>query len=120
MYIHIHMFICWCLVAESCPTLCNSMDYSLSGSFVHGFPRQECWSELPFPPPGDLPYPGIKPASPALAGRFFTTGGSDGKASAYNVGDLGSIPGSGRSSGEGNGSPLQYSCLENPMDGGAW
>ena len=47
-------------------------------------------------------------------------GGSDGKASAYNVGDLGSIPGSGRSPGEGNGSPLQYSCLENPMDGGAW
>ena len=47
-------------------------------------------------------------------------GGSDGKASAYNVGDLGSIPGSGRSPGEGNGNPLQYSCLENPMDGEAW
>ena len=46
--------------------------------------------------------------------------GSDGKASAYNVGDLGSIPGSGRSSGEGNGNPLQYFCLENPMDVGAW
>ena len=37
-----------------------------------------------------------------------------------NVGDLGSILGSGRSPGEGNGNPLQYSCLENPMDGGAW
>ena len=47
-------------------------------------------------------------------------GGSDGKASVYNVRDLGSIPGSGKSSGEGNGNPLQYSCLENPMDGGAW
>ena len=47
-------------------------------------------------------------------------GGSDGKASAYNVGELGSIPGSGRSPGEGNGNPLQYSCLENPMDGGTW
>ena len=46
--------------------------------------------------------------------------GSDGKASAYNAGDTGLIPGSGRSSGEGNGNPLQYSCLENPMDGGAW
>ena len=46
-------------------------------------------------------------------------GGSDGKASAYSAGDLGSIPGSGRSSGEGNGNPLQYSCLENPMDRGA-
>ena len=42
------------------------------------------------------------------------------KASAYNAGDLGSIPQSGRSSGEGNGNPLQYSCLENPTDGGAW
>ena len=40
--------------------------------------------------------------------------------SACNVGDLGLIPGSGRSPGEGNGNPLQYSCLENPMDGGAW
>ena len=44
---------------------------------------------------------------------------SDGKASACNAGDLGSIPGSGRSPGEGNGDPLQYSCLENPMDRGA-
>ena len=43
-------------------------------------------------------------------------GSSDGKASAYNVGDPGCIPGSGRSPGEGNGNPLQYSCLENPMD----
>ena len=47
-------------------------------------------------------------------------GGSDGKASAYNAGDPGSIPGLERSLGEGNGNPLQYSCLENPMDGGAW
>ena len=47
-------------------------------------------------------------------------GGSDGKASAYNSGDLGSIPGSGRSLEEGNSNPLQYSCLENPMAGGAW
>ena len=46
-------------------------------------------------------------------------GGSEGKASAYNAGDPGSIPVLGRSSGEGNGNPLQYSCLENPMDGGA-
>ena len=43
--------------------------------------------------------------------------GSDGKASACNAGDPASIPGSGRSSGEGNGNPLLYSCLENPMDG---
>ena len=45
---------------------------------------------------------------------------SDGKASAYNAGDPGLTPGSGRPSGEGNGNPLQHSCLENPMDGGAW
>ena len=48
------------------------------------------------------------------------SGGSDGKASAYNAGDPGSIPGLGRSPGEGNGYPFQCSCLENPMDGGAW
>ena len=47
-------------------------------------------------------------------------GGSDGKVSAYNEGDLASIPGLGRSPGEGNGNSLQYSCLENPTDGGAW
>ena len=47
-------------------------------------------------------------------------GSSDGKVSAYNAGDPGSIPGSGRSPGEGNGNPLQYSCLENPVDRGAW
>ena len=45
---------------------------------------------------------------------------SVGKESAYNSGDPGSIPGLGRSPGEGNGNPLQYSCLENPMDKGAW
>ena len=47
-------------------------------------------------------------------------GGSEVKASASNAGDPGSIPGSGRSPGEGNGNLLQYSCLENPMDGEAW
>ena len=47
-------------------------------------------------------------------------GGSDCKASTYSAEDLGSIPGSARSTGEGNGNPLQYSCLENPMEGGAW
>ena len=47
-------------------------------------------------------------------------GGSAGKESTRNAGDLGSIPGSGKSPGEGNGNPLQYSCLENPMDGGVW
>ena len=118
-----------------------------------GFSRQEYWSGLPCPPPGDLPDPGIEPVpimSPALAGRFFTTSAtweaplpraSDAndlsvslhmflcwtslvaqtvKRLSINAGDLGSIPGSGRFPGEGNGNPLQSSCLENPMDRGAW
>ena len=51
---------------------------------------------------------------------FGFPGGSEGKASAYNAVDPGSIPQLGRSPGEGNGTPLQYSCLENPMDWEAW
>ena len=53
------------------------------------------------------------------AGSIFP-GSLDGRASDYNVGDLGLILRSGRSPGEGNGNPLQYSCLENPVDGGAY
>ena len=101
-----------------------------------GFSRQEHWSGLPFSSPGDLPDLGIEPLSPRLAGGFFTTeppkkpvyryacvcvcvfvcspGGSDGKESACSAGDLGSITGSGRSPGGGQGNPLQYSCLRNP------
>ena len=56
---------------------------------------------------------------PIFAWKAFP-GGSEVKVSACNAGDLGSIPGSGRSPGEGNGNPLQHFCLENPMDGGAW
>ena len=56
----------------------------------------------------------------AVQAAYHVLGGSEVKASASNAGDLGSIPGSGRSPGQGNGNPLQYSCLENPMDGGAW
>ena len=50
----------------------------------------------------------------------YFPGGSDGKESACNAGDLGSVPGLGRSPGEGSGYPLQYSCLENSIDIGAW
>ena len=59
--------------AQSCSPLCDPMDCSPPGSSVHGISRQEYWSGLPFPPPGDLPDSGIEPTSPALAGRFFTT-----------------------------------------------
>ena len=52
--------------------------------------------------------------------QSYFPGGSDRKASAYSAGDPGSIPGLGRSPGGGNDNPLQYSCLENPVDGGTW
>ena len=67
-----------CVHAQSLtgPTLCNPMNCNLQASLSMGFSRQEYWSGLPFPPPGDLPDPGIQPSSPvspALAGRLFTT-----------------------------------------------
>ena len=79
-------------VTQSCLTLCNTMDYPWGHKELD---MTERLTSLGFP------------------------GGSDGKASACNAGDQGLIPGSGRSPGEGNGNPLQHSCLENPMDGGA-
>ena len=51
---------------QSCLTVCNPTDYSPPGSSVHGIPRVEYWSRLPFPPPGDLPNPEVEPRSPAL------------------------------------------------------
>ena len=65
--------VCMCAVTQSCPALCNAMDCELPGSLSMEFFRYEYWSRLPFPPSGDLPYLGIEPMSPALAGRFFTT-----------------------------------------------
>ena len=53
-------------VTQSCPTLCDPMDYSLPAPLSMGFSRQEFWKRLPFPSPGYLPSPGIKPGSPAL------------------------------------------------------
>ena len=56
-----------CLVTQLCPTLCDPVDYSLPGSSLSmGFSRQEHWTGLPCPPPGDLPDPGVEPRSPAL------------------------------------------------------
>ena len=61
-------------VAQSCLILCNPMDcIAHQAPLSLGFLRQEYWSGLPFPSPGGLPNPEIEPASPALAGRFFTT-----------------------------------------------
>ena len=59
-------------------------------------------------------------AFPSSHDAYNFPGGSDGKAPVYNAGDLGLIPGLGRSTGEGNGNPLQDYCLENPIDRGAW
>ena len=77
-----------------------------------GFSRQEYWSGLPFPSPGNLPDPGIEPRSPALQADALTSE-PPGK---LNMGDLGSIPRLGQSHEEGKGYPLQYSGLENSMD----
>ena len=59
------------MCAQSCPTVCDPMDYSPPGSSVHGIFQARILKGLPFPTLGDLPYTGIKPASPALVGRFF-------------------------------------------------
>ena len=61
------------MCAQLCLTLRDPMDCSPPGSSAHGFPRQEYWSGLPFPSPGDLSITGIELRSPALAGRFCTT-----------------------------------------------
>ena len=64
------------LVTELCPTLETPQTVALQVPLSMGFPRQEYWSELPFPSPGDLPDPGIKPATSCVscvAGKFFTT-----------------------------------------------
>ena len=58
--------MCHAKLLQSCPTLCNPLDCSLTGSFVHGILQQEYWSGLPCPPPGDHPKPGTEPGSPAL------------------------------------------------------
>ena len=67
---------CACLATQSCPTLFNTMDCACQAPLSMEFSRQEHWSGLSFPSPGDLPDPEIEAASPAssaLAGRFFTT-----------------------------------------------
>ena len=142
----VHM--CACVKSfQLCPTLCDPMDCSPPGSSVHGILQTRILQWVACPPSGDLPAPRgpSRPRdqtsishvscisrqvlyhwhhleSPLISHYIliYFPGSSDGKASACNEGDLGLIPESGRSPGEGNGNPLQDSCLENPMDGGAW
>ena len=87
-------------VIQSCPTLCDPMDSSMPGLPVH---HQHFWFMV---------------LVNINTWTFF--GGSDGKEFACNAEDLGSVPGLGRSPGEGNGNSLQYPCLGNLMDRGAW
>ena len=70
-YTYTMQYLLLFLVSKFCLILCNPMDCCPPGSSVYGISRQEYWSGLPFPSPGDLPNPEIKPMSPALAGRFF-------------------------------------------------
>ena len=84
-----------------------------------GFFRQEYSSGLPFPPSGSLSNPGIElqsPVSPALAGILGLPRWLSDKETACQAGDVGTVSVLGRSPGEGNGKPLEYSCLENPKD----
>jgi len=64
----------YCSIAQSCPTNCFATPWIVAHqiSLFTRFPRQQYWSGLPFPSPGDLPDPGIEPTSPALAGGVFT------------------------------------------------
>ena len=101
-------------VAQSCLTLWDPQTVAYQVPPSMEFSRQESWSRLPFPSPGDHLDPGIEPRSPTLWADALPSEPPG------NAGDPGSIPGLGRSPGEGNNNPLQYSCLENPMDRGAW
>ena len=122
------MCVCVCAHTQSCPALCDPIDCSLPGSSFHGicqarilkwgaisFSRQDLSNFQRFPernisqPVPAVNYPFMKDFS------LFA-----GKESTCNVGDLGSIPGLGRSPGEGKGYPLQYSSLENSMDCSPW
>ena len=101
----------------------GKLDCLLNSKFLWGFPGSSAGKESacnagdPGSIPGSNPGEGIRLPTPVFLGF---PGGSDGKESACNAEDLGLIPGLGRSPGEGNDYPFQYSCLENPTDRGAW
>ena len=72
-YRGMHIVVCVCVCVCVCVLTQWYLTVACQPPLSMGFPRQEYWSGLPFPSPGDLPNPGIHPASPALAGGFFTT-----------------------------------------------
>ena len=125
----------WSKVTQLCLTLCDPLDCSLPGSSIHGIFQARIleWVAVSFSRGTSQPRDRTRVFH--IVGIRFTIwatrevhlyhevgfpGSSNGKESACSAGDLGLIPGLGRSPGEGNGNPLQYSCLENPMDRGAW
>ena len=111
-----------CSVAQLCQTLRGPMDCSQPGSSVHRILQARILEWVLFPMPGDIPTPGIESTDSCISSigrRILYQGFPDSsvsKESACSVGDPGLIRGLGRSPEEGNGYPLQYSCLENPMD----
>ena len=122
----------WNEVARLCPTLCDSMDCSLPDFSVYGVFQARIleWVAISFSKRSSRPR-GWTQVSRIIGTREVCVcvcvcvykefpWWLSGKESACSAGDLGLIPGSGRSTGGGHGNPLQYSCLENPMDRGAW
>ena len=97
----------------------GALQMQVVGASHKGRPLEEV-IERSWPPTDPSRGSSLPPLTLELCSVHRATGGSDCKVSAYNAGDLGSTPRPGRSSRERNGKPLQYSCLENPMDGGAW
>ena len=133
-YCSLLLYIYPCLISKWHLTLCDLMDWSPLGSSFHEILRQEYRSGLPFPPPGDFPDLGVKPASftsPTLTGRFFTCTPLEGHVTLYSAKSL-PLPDSlmallvkyppamqdtwARSPGVGNGYPFQYSGLENSTE----
>ena len=113
-----NIYMCTCvLVAQLCPTLCNPMDCSPLGSSFLGILQARIleWFAISF----SNIYMCVCMYIYIYIWQGFP-GGSDSKASVYNVGDPDSVPGLRRSPGEGNGNLLQYSCLKNSVDGVAW
>ena len=115
---------CGCVCAkslQSCLALSDPVDCNLPGSSVHGILQAKIleWVSMPSSRGSSRPRDQTHISYFSCTGKDFP-GGSDGKESACDAGDLGLIPGSGRSPGEENGYPFQYSCLENSMDRGAW
>ena len=102
--------------------LSNILRHGFPFTFLHKYHNQQ-WSYDQLSYGGLLWYIPLELGAQnieAFCGSFGFPGGSDGQESAYNAGDLGLILGLERSTGEGNGYPVQYSCLENAMDRGAW